>query len=88
MNEELVLKLIYEALLITLKLSMPILLVSLIVGLVVGIFQATTQIQETTLSFIPKMIAIFMLVFFIGHWMLKTLMDYSIELIRYIENFK
>ena len=56
MSEELVMNLINDAFWIMLKLSLPTLIVGLIVGIVVGIFQATTQIQETTLSFIPKMI--------------------------------
>ncbi len=55
----------------------PILLPSLIVGLLVAIFQATTQIQEQTLSFVPKILAILGSIAILGPWMLKKLADYS-----------
>ena len=84
MSEELILKLIYEALMMTLKLSLPVLLVGLIVGLVVGIFQATTQIQEMTLSFIPKIIITFLVILIMGQWMLSTLVEYTKELLSII----
>ncbi len=88
MTEEFITKIIYEALLMILKLSMPALLVGLLVGLIVGILQATTQIQEMTLSFIPKMIAVFLVILIMGQWMLKNLMEFTIELIHFIPNLK
>ncbi len=54
----------------------PLLLVALIVGLVVSIFQAATQINETTLSFIPKLIGIFLAIVIAGPWMLTVLLDF------------
>ena len=65
-----------QALEMTLMLSAPLLLTALIVGLVVGIFQAATQINEMTLSFIPKLLAMFAVLVLVGPWMLTTLVDY------------
>lgn len=84
MTEELVIRVMGTALILILKMTMPILIVTLVVGLAVGIFQATTQIQEMTLSFIPKLISIFLVMFFMGHWMLITLIEYTKELFRLI----
>lgn len=80
MSEELIMKLMMDALLMILKITMPILIVGLVVGLVVGLFQATTQIQEMTLSFIPKIIITFLVILIMGQWMLTTLMEYTREL--------
>ena len=58
----------------------PVLLISLVVGLVVSIFQTVTSIQEQTLTFIPKILAIFVALIFLGHWMLNTLVEFINEL--------
>lgn len=60
--------------------SAPILLVSLVVGLVVSIFQTVTSIQEQTLTFVPKIISIFVALMILGHWMLNTIAEYMVEL--------
>jgi flagellar biosynthetic protein FliQ len=62
-----------EAVIVTLKIGVPVMLVALIVGLVISLFQALTQIQEMTLSFIPKMIAIFLSLLLLMPFMLSTL---------------
>jgi len=69
---------------VTLLLAAPLLLVALITGLVVGAFQAATQINEMTLSFIPKLIAISVALMVAGPWMLKLLVGYSRELFESI----
>lgn len=61
---------------ITLLVAAPILLTVLIIGLVVSIFQAATQINEATLSFIPKLVGVFVALMFAGPWMLTTMVDY------------
>ena len=61
---------------VTLMVSAPLLLVVLIVGLVVSIFQAATQINEATLSFIPKLVGIFIALVVAGPWMLSVMLDY------------
>jgi len=88
MTEELVMRLVSGALLTILKISLPVLLVALIVGLMVGIFQATTQIQEMTLSFIPKIIAVFLVIYILGHWMVVTLVEYTAGLFNLITTLK
>ncbi|MBC3886006.1 flagellar biosynthesis protein FliQ [Undibacterium griseum] len=65
-----------QAIEVTLMVSAPLLLVALVIGLLVSIFQAATQINETTLSFIPKLIGIFLTLIIAGPWMLGVLMDY------------
>ena len=62
----------------------PVLLAALIVGLIVAIFQATTSIQEQTLTFLPKMITIFSMLALLGGWMFAELRDYTITLFRNI----
>jgi len=65
---------------VTLMVAAPLLLVALGIGLIVSIFQAATQINETTLSFIPKLIGIFIALVVAGPWMLTTMLDYMREL--------
>jgi flagellar biosynthetic protein FliQ len=65
-------------------LASPLLLTALVVGLVVAILQATTSIQEQTLTFVPKVIAILLVLGFLGGWMFGSLRDYTIELFRMI----
>ncbi|TAM05227.1 MAG: flagellar biosynthesis protein FliQ [Paraburkholderia sp.] len=76
MTPESVMTLAHEAMLISIMLAAPLLLVSLTVGLVVSLFQAATQINESTLSFIPKLIAILVTLVIAGPWMLTTMLDY------------
>lgn len=58
----------------------PVLLVSLVVGLTVSIFQTVTSIQEQTLTFVPKVLAIFAAIIILGHWMLNNMVEYMINL--------
>lgn len=76
MTPESVMTLGRHAMEIMLMVSAPLLLVALIVGLVVSIFQAATQINETTLSFIPKLVGIFVALVVAGPWMLSVMLDY------------
>ncbi len=76
MNPESVMTLGRNAMEVTLMVAAPMLLVALIVGLIVSIFQAATQINEATLSFIPKLVGIFAALLFAGPWMLSVMLDY------------
>ena len=76
MNSQTVLTLGEQALQMTMLLSAPLLLTALVVGLVVSVFQAATQINEMTLSFIPKLVAMFAVLIVAGPWMLSMLVDY------------
>jgi flagellar biosynthesis protein FliQ len=76
MTPESVMSMAHQAMYVALILAAPLLLVALVVGLVVSLFQAATQINETTLSFIPKLLAVAVTLVIAGPWMLSTLLDY------------
>lgn len=69
-----------EALYLVIKVAAPILLVSLVVGLIISIFQTVTSIQEQTLTFVPKIIAVFFTLIVLGHWMLNEMTQFMIRL--------
>ena len=73
-----------EAMLVAVKLTAPILLSSLIVGLIIAMFQAATQINEMTLTFVPKLITIGAVLVIAGPWMITVLVDYIQTLVRNI----
>jgi flagellar biosynthesis protein FliQ len=84
MNPETIMTVGSRALEITLMISAPLLIVALVTGLVIGAFQAATSINEQTLSFIPKLVAISAVLVFTGPWMLKVLVSYTRELFESI----
>ena len=84
MTPEMVVTVGRQALEMTLMLSAPLLLTALAVGLIVGIFQAATSINEMTLSFIPKLLAMAAVLAFTGPWMIKSLVEYTRALIESI----
>jgi len=77
MNESMVLELASNAMQVTLMITLPIVAVSLIVGVLIGIFQAATQINEATLSFVPKLLMLFLLLALLGPWMLQNLTQFT-----------
>lgn len=82
--EDLVIKLGQDALKTTALVATPMLLTTLVVGMIVSIFQALTQINESTLTFIPKMIAIAVVIMLAGPWMVDLMMTYSSNLFESI----
>lgn len=72
---------------ITLLLSLPMLLAGLIAGFVISIFQATTQINEMTLSFVPKIILVVVILIFLMPWMTTTMMDFTENILNQIPTF-
>ena len=76
MNSETVMSMTYLAMKVALSMAGPILLVTLLVGLVISIFQAATQINEMTLSFIPKLLAVGLALVLLGPWLIATMVDY------------
>ena len=76
MTPETVITIGQQAIEMTLMVAAPLLLCALVIGLVVSIFQAATQINEMTLSFIPKLLGIFLVLIFTGPWMINMLVDY------------
>lgn len=84
MNEGIVMSMFYEALLAALKLAAPVLIVSVVVGLVIAIMQAATQVHEQTLTFVPKLIAIAVILLLMGPWMISTMRDFTIGIFETI----
>ena len=84
MTPESVMTLGYQAMKMSLLLAAPLLLVALVTGLLISLFQAATQINEMTLSFIPKLLAVFATLVIAGPWMLDTVLDYMRNLLNSI----
>jgi flagellar biosynthetic protein FliQ len=80
MNQDTVVSIVTQTMEVGLKLSLPILLVGLIIGLVISVFQAVTQIQEQTLSFIPKVLGLVVVIVVAGPWMLGQIVNWTTEL--------
>lgn len=82
MSADFIIGLAGQAILTVLKASAPMLVLGLVVGLIVSVFQATTQIQEQTLAFVPKIIAVMVSVLIFGPWILNTLVDFTYNLLN------
>ena len=80
MTDTAVLHIALQAMIISAKLALPILLVSLVIGLAVSVFQSVTQVQEATLSFVPKVIGVALVIMFGGNWMLSQIVEFSHQL--------
>jgi len=87
MTQEMVLDLANKAIMTTLIVSAPVLLAGLVVGLAVSIFQAVTQINEMTLSFIPKIVAIFFTILLLLPWMMGKFVDFTAGILNSIPTF-
>ena len=87
MNESVVLGLGKESLMVALMVAAPILGASLVIGVVVSIIQAVTQVQEMTLSFVPKLVGVFVAMLLFGPWMMQTLVTYSAGLFANMATF-
>ena len=83
MTEEVIIDIFTQTLVLIIKVSAPMLLVSLVVGLVISILQTITSIQEQTLTFVPKLLAIFLTLMLAGNWVLTMLKEYIIELFQF-----
>jgi flagellar biosynthetic protein FliQ len=81
MNAEAITRILREGLLLVLLLSAGPMLVSMLIGLVVGVLQATTQIQEQTLSYVPKLTGVFLCVAILGPWMLAQSVKFTVVLL-------
>ncbi|MDF2542253.1 MAG: putative rane protein [Herbinix sp.] len=80
MNEVIIIDIARQALYLILKTAAPMLLASLVVGLIISILQTVTSIQEQTLTFVPKLIAVFLVLMLAGGWVLNSIKDFMIEL--------
>jgi flagellar biosynthesis protein FliQ len=77
MDEAVLLEVGRDAVIVTLKLGAPLMLIALLIGLVISLFQALTQIQEVTLTFVPKIIVVFVAMLLLAPFMLHTLSDFT-----------
>lgn len=84
MTQGQVMEVFQSAVLVALKLAAPMLVVSIVIGLIVAIFQAATQIHEQTLTFVPKVLAIALLLLLLGSWMITTMGDFVSNLFSLI----
>jgi flagellar biosynthetic protein FliQ len=84
MTPEFVVNFAQEAIKVTILVSMPMLALGLVVGLAISIFQAVTQIQEMTLTFVPKILIVLVALLFFANWMLEQLMHFTINVIHQI----
>lgn len=82
MTESAFIDLLQHAVWLVILLSAPLLLVNLVVGLGISIFQAVTQIQESTLSFVPKLLATFLVLVLAGPWMTQMVVEYSAQMFQ------
>lgn len=87
LSGEFVLSIAERAVYMTLLLSGPLLLIALVVGLIISVFQATTQIQEQTLAFIPKIIAVLLALIFFGPWMLSNMVTYTHDIFSNLTHY-
>jgi flagellar biosynthesis protein FliQ len=87
MTTEMILRIAQESIYTILIVIAPVAGVALAVGLLVSIFQATTQIQEQTLAFVPKIIAVFLSILFFGSWMLQHVVDFTQNLLGNLSQF-
>jgi flagellar biosynthetic protein FliQ len=80
MNEDTVVNLATQAMTLSLKVAGPLLIVGLVIGIAVSLFQAVTQIQEQSLSFIPKIVGVGLVIVLLGPWMLTQIVDWTTNL--------
>ena len=88
MSEQMIMSVVTKAMSTGLLLAGPILLITLAIGLIISVFQAATQIQEQTLTFVPKLLAIAAILIIGGSWMLNNLITFTKEIMRLIANIK
>ncbi|HHY81542.1 MAG TPA: flagellar biosynthesis protein FliQ [Clostridiales bacterium] len=86
MNQEVILDIVRDALTTTILVSAPVLVTALVVGLVISILQATTQIQEQTLTFVPKILCVFLVLIIAGAFMINTLLSFTNRIFSYVSN--
>ena len=87
MTQEMVIAIAERAVWIVLIVSGPLLLIALVTGLIVSIFQATTSIQEQTMSFVPKIVAVLVALIFFGPWMISQMTDYFYDILNNLTRY-
>jgi len=88
MTDQLVIQIVRDAFYYLILICGPLLLVSLILGLIISIFQAATSISEQTLTFVPKLIAVFLVTVIILPWMISNMKTFTVAIIKMMETLK
>ena len=87
MTDTTVISIATQTMIVALKLAAPILLTSLVIGFMISVIQSMTQIQEFTLSFVPKLVGVGIALLVCGNWMLHTMVNFTVELFEAIPTF-
>jgi flagellar biosynthetic protein FliQ len=87
MSQEMVLQLARETMQVTLMVSGPLLLVSLVIGILISMAQVVTSIQDMTLSFVPRTVAVFLACLFLFPWLMNVMISFSVRLLGHLERF-
>lgn len=87
MSDNDVMHLAVQAMMLALKLAGPILIVSLVMGFIISLLQSVTQVQEMTLTFVPKLIAVGLILLFLGNWMMHETVAFTTTIIKDIPNY-
>ena len=87
MTEEVVIDIAHQAVWIIIKSAAPLLIVSLIVGLIISIFQTVTSIQEQTLTFVPKLLSILLIIMLFGQWIMSNISGFFVELMTNLDTY-
>lgn len=87
MDENLIFDLTRQALWIAVRMSAPLLVVALVTGVVIGLFQALTSVQEMTLTFVPKLVAVAVILLFMGNWMMHEMVTFTQTIIKDLPNY-
>lgn len=87
MTQELLMQIAQSSVYTVLIVAAPALGIALLIGLMVSIFQATTQIQEQTLAFVPKIVGVFIIILVVGPWMLQTMLDFAMGILGNLHRF-
>lgn len=86
MTDQMVIDIAWRTLMLAMQVAAPALIASMVMGLIVSIFQAATQINEQTLSFIPKIVAMTVAIFLFGPWIIKLMVNFTTDIINSIPN--
>lgn len=87
MSDNDVMHLAVQAMILGTKLAGPILLISLVMGFIISLLQSVTQVQEMTLTFVPKLVAVAVILLFLGNWMMHEMVTFTQTIIRDIPNY-
>ena len=87
MSQDMILKLAKETLQVTLLMSTPLLLISLVVGIIISIAQVVTSIQDMTLSFVPRVLAVFIAFLLLFPWLMNIMIRFTVHLFGHLETF-